>query len=99
MGATSKIGSFTSRLKSPSQVDIGKKEGSYEESLIGYNKGIVMANSVPYILYLEYGHSRLQAPYGMVRVSVRKLYYKLARDIATGMFSPSGYRSWGTRMR
>ena len=37
-----------------------------------WNKWIEIINGVDYIIYLEYGHSK-QAPYGMVRVSMREL--------------------------
>lgn len=39
-----------------------------------YEKGdtIILANSLPYIRALEYGHSEIQAPSGMVRITVAR---------------------------
>jgi hypothetical protein len=34
---------------------------------------IIISNAVPYILALEYGHSQVQAPAGMVRVTLVEL--------------------------
>lgn len=50
----------------------GKLEGSFREDLRGRDMYIEITNGVPYIVFLEYGHSK-QAPAGMVRVSLREL--------------------------
>lgn len=50
----------------------GKAQGSYKEKLSGNERYIDLINNVKYILQLEYGHSK-SAPYGMVRVNMRKL--------------------------
>jgi len=58
---------------SRAQVIKGQGEGSYTEHLGKYmNKWVEIVNGVSYIIFLEYGSSR-QAPYGMVRVSMREL--------------------------
>jgi hypothetical protein len=51
----------------------GKTEGSYKDRT--RNPGLMyidLINGVKYIVYLEYGYSK-QAPYGMVRVSMRQM--------------------------
>ncbi len=62
-------------LSSKSQVDKGKREGDFIEHLGPEykQKWVELVNGCPYIVYLEYGHSKLSAPYGMVRVSIRKM--------------------------
>ena len=57
---------------SESEVALGKGEGSYTQSLTGKLKWIELVNGVNYIIFLEYGSSQ-QAPYGMVRLSMREL--------------------------
>jgi hypothetical protein len=49
----------------------GKSEGSFREDLRGRDMYVEITNGVPYIVPLEYGHSK-QAPAGMVRVSMRE---------------------------
>ena len=66
---------------SESEVSIGKRLGSYKEKLTGAVKWIELVNGVDYIIYLEYGYS-LQAPYGMVRLSMREIGKgKLPKDL------------------
>ena len=51
----------------------GKTEGSYKDRT--RQPGLMyidLINGVKYIIYLEYGYSK-QAPYGMVRLSMRQL--------------------------
>lgn len=76
-----------SGLKSKSQISIGKKEGRYYQKLGEgvNNKGIKMINGVKYILFLEYGHSKKQAPYGMVRISMRKMRYRFSANLTKGI--------------
>ena len=50
----------------------GKAEGSYREQLSGLKRYIDLINGLKYIMLLEYGSS-LQAPYGMVRLNMRKM--------------------------
>lgn len=77
---------LSSGLKSNSKVSIGKREGKYKEfmGLTKWDKGIEMINGVNYILYLEYGHSK-QAPYGMVRISIRKMKYSYFKNMEAGL--------------
>ena len=75
-------------LKSKSQVSQGKSEGRFIDQLKDQNfPSITLINSVDYYIYLEYGHSKLSAPYGMVRVSVRKMTYRFAKDLRSGILS------------
>jgi len=77
--------SLDSGLRAPSQVTLGKSEGNYIDKLSGESTMYIMLiNSVDYYIYLEYGHSK-SAPYGMVRVSVRKMTYKFAKDLRSGI--------------
>jgi len=74
-------------LKAPSQVSLGKAEGGFIDRLSDPNlPTITLINSVDYYIYLEYGYSKT-APYGMVRVSVRKMTYKFAKDLRAGILS------------
>jgi len=60
-------------IKSDSQVEQGKKEGSFvDKTKSKWNKYIELVNAVSYIMFLEYGHSQA-APAGMVRISMRKM--------------------------
>lgn len=79
---------LNSRLKSTSQVGIGMREGSFKAKIgpMNWNKSIIMVNSVKYILFLEYGGSK-QAPYGMARISMRKMRYKFRKDLKRGLTS------------
>ena len=43
-------------------------------------KYVELINNVKYILFLEYGSSD-QAPFGMVRISMRKLRGRLPKDL------------------
>jgi hypothetical protein len=64
---------FSSGLKDDDDTARGKREGSFINKLKNSsNKYVVLINSVRYIVYLEYGHSK-QAPFGMVRISMRKM--------------------------
>jgi len=71
------------KLKDPtkSKVSEGKKQGSYKENLkFTVNKYVELINGVDYIIYLEYGYSK-QAPYGMVRISMRKMRGKMPKAL------------------
>jgi len=73
------------RLRTGSKLWTGKNEGSYREQFpMGRgNSWIEMVNSVPYIIFLEYGHSH-SAPYGMVRLSMREMRRgELPKDMTT----------------
>lgn len=50
----------------------GKSEGGFREDLRGRDQFVEITNGVPYIVPLEYGHSK-QAPAGMVRVTMRTI--------------------------
>lgn len=39
-------------------------------------RSIYITNSLPYALRIEYGHSRVKAPQGMVRVNLKRLLVK-----------------------
>lgn len=56
----------------------GEPEGSVEESGSDDNYYLLIANNVPYVVYLEYGTSD-QAPEGMVRISMMELLDELRR--------------------
>lgn len=68
------------------QVALGKSEGSYKDRTRGPGlRYIDLINGVKYIVYLEYGYSK-QAPYGMVRVSMRQLRGgKLPKELGARM--------------
>jgi hypothetical protein len=53
----------------------GKKKGSFVDHTGKQylDKWVEIINGVEYVIYLEYGHSKVQAPYGMVRISMREL--------------------------
>lgn len=53
----------------------GKGEGEINHGKIGKVYYIEAVNGVPYILMLEFGHSK-QAPAGMVRISMRQIRRK-----------------------
>lgn len=77
---------FSSGIKGDNKVSEGKKKGSYKEKLSGFsNKYIEMINGVSYIIYLEYGWSK-QAPTGMVRISMRQMRGKLAKNYLSPEF-------------
>jgi len=65
------------------EVKKGKQKGEFTDHTKGHwDKWIEMVNGVSYIIYLEYGWSK-QAPYGMVRLSMRELRKgKLPQDMA-----------------
>ena len=74
---------FSSRVKNEkSQVEKGKKEGGFKNNLknVFGEKYVELINGVPYILFLEYGHSA-QAPAGMVRISMRKMTGKMPKAL------------------
>lgn len=51
----------------------GRGEGRLRDrSKMPFIKYITIINKVPYVIRLEYGHSR-QAPFGMIRISMREL--------------------------
>lgn len=78
--------SLTQRRAKSHNIDAaneGLRQGKYRDHLGPFitDKWIEMINGVDYIIFLEYGHSR-QAPYGMVRVSIREMTGgKLPRDL------------------
>lgn len=72
---------FLKGLKNQSDVETGKQEGSFKSNLKStFNKYVELINGVNYIVFLEYGSSQ-QAPYGMVRISMRKMRGQLASTI------------------
>jgi hypothetical protein len=58
--------------RDPKETEEGRKQGGFSETRTQYGIKLTIANKVAYIEALEFGHS-LQAPFGMVRVSVREL--------------------------
>jgi hypothetical protein len=72
----------------------GEKEGKYSETGTGGKKVIEITNAVPYILFLEYGHSK-QAPRGMVRISISEMK-RTAPDVFKKEFSDSVKEFWST---
>jgi len=62
----------------------GRAEGSFEENVTSKIIDIQIINRVPYIMPLEYGHSK-QAPGGMVRVTLRRIR-KLLQKIPSEVF-------------
>ena len=61
----------------------GRTEGSFEEKITSKIIDIQIINRVPYIMPLEYGHSK-QAPGGMVRVTlkrIRKMLQKIPSEV------------------
>ena len=80
--AIEKLGGTVSGISS-SGVDEGRRRGRFIDHTKGFtDKWVEMINGVDYIIYLEYGRSN-QAPYGMVRVSMRELRRgKLPKDMA-----------------
>ena len=70
-------------LGSGSGVEKGKKEGKFIDKTKGrYLKYVDMINSVHYIMFLEYGGSKEQAPAGMVRISMRKRRNKMPKELS-----------------
>ena len=65
---------FSAGVKGQNKVAEGKNKGDFNSHLgpIYLDKFVEMINSVDYILFLEMGSSQ-QAPWGMVRVALRKL--------------------------
>ena len=55
-------------------IAVGKSQGEFTDHTgqMVSNKWVEMVNGVDYIIFLEYGYSR-QAPFGMVRVSMREM--------------------------
>jgi len=63
----------------PEAIAKGKSEGQFTDGTNNlWNPYVELTNAVPYIVYLEYGHSA-QAPAGMVRVAARKMRGKLPK--------------------
>ena len=56
----------------------GEKEGSFEEKITAHGMEVTIINRVPYIVALEYGHSK-QAPNGMVRVTMQRMRKNLQK--------------------
>lgn len=52
--------------------DLGRSEGTFEETITADSREVVIINRVPYILLLEFGRSN-KAPDGMVRVTMQRL--------------------------
>lgn len=61
----------------------GQLEGSFVDhlGLLHLDKYIEFINSVKYIVFLEYGHSK-QAPVGFVRMAMRKMTGKLPKEMS-----------------
>jgi len=80
-------GSITVSAKGPDydekEVAKGKAEGDFIDHTKGHvDKWVELVNGVNYIVWLEYGHSTKQAPFGMVRISMRELAgKKLPQDM------------------
>ena len=53
---------------------LGKSESDYIERFTKTTSTIIIVNGVPYIIILEYGHSK-QAPQGFVRITMRQLAF------------------------
>lgn len=76
-------GRTKSKNYDPQKVEEGRKQGDYRQNLGKFvmNKWVELINGVSYIVFLEYGYSE-QAPYGMVRLSIREIRTgKLAKDM------------------
>lgn len=72
---------FSSGIQGENQVDLGKREGAFRDNTkYTANKWVELINGVDYILFLEYGASK-QAPYGMVRISMRKMRGKMPKKL------------------
>lgn len=55
------------------EIEKGRKEGSYEFNEAGQKSAYLgIHNAVPYIIYLEYGHSD-KAPGGFVRITLERI--------------------------
>ena len=75
-------GMWTDRGGDNTEISKGKSEGDFTVGTGHGSYWVELVNGVPYIIYLEYGHSR-QAAYGMVRVSMREMRKgKLPQDMA-----------------
>ena len=57
---------------SPAAISKGRRESSFSSDFRGVTQSIEIVNGVPYIVALEFGHSR-QAPAGMVRLTARRI--------------------------
>ena len=64
----------------PAEEYEGTLLGEYSEDLRGRDMYIEITNGVPYIVPLEYGHSK-QAPAGMVRVAMRVASRNIAKNV------------------
>ena len=73
---------FDSGIKDKNEVSRGKKEGAFKNNLKSFigEKYVTLINSVPYILFLEYGSSQT-APSGMVRISMRKMTGRMPKEL------------------
>ena len=73
---------FDSGVEGTNAVAQGKKEGAFKNNLKSFvgEKYVELINGVPYILFLEYGHS-MQAPAGMVRISMRKMTGRMPKKL------------------
>ena len=74
---------FNKNVKDKNRVSDGKRKGEFVDKSRGFtrlNKYIEMINNVSYIIFLEYGWSA-QAPFGMVRISMRKMRGKLPKEL------------------
>jgi len=74
---------FDSGIKGVNEVSRGKKEGAFKNNLKNFvgEKYVTLINAVPYILFLEYGSS-LQAPAGMVRISMRRMTGRMPKKFS-----------------
>jgi len=63
------VSTLYNSIVSETPVDTGRAKAGWELEF-KWNTAIII-NAVPYIIYLEYGHSQ-QAPNGMVRKNVQK---------------------------
>jgi len=65
------------------EVERGKREGAFKNRLKSFvgEKYVELINGVPYILFLEFGSS-LQAPAGMVRISMRKMTGRMPKMLS-----------------
>jgi len=73
------------------QVAMGRKEGGFVNKLKNkYFKYVELINGCPYIIYLEYGHSK-SAPAGMVRISLREMR---GMKITDKYFKPVFLKEW-----
>ena len=90
---------FNKNVKGVSKVSEGKRKGEFvdkSKGLTRLNKYIEMINNVSYIIFLEYGWSA-QAPFGMVRISMRKMRGKLPKELDDGYRREWNKLFWKTR--